>query len=404
MRVRNSPTIRNGEYVLNITADSKLDPISLMVNRVKSDQRRHVLDLSIGFYQSEDQRHTGFSVLDDSKADSACNDITFSILGIEKYRDAVKKLITPKDTISHNISTVQTIGASGGLWLVFLILKREAGAKRVWFSDPTWGNHLEIAKSIGLGIERYNYDINKDGTLNFSAIKESLNSLKPNDILVLQGCCHNPCGVDLTLEQWTEVSILAKIRSVYIVIDFAYFGLLRSFVEDKAILTPLLDILDNLFVVNSFSKSLGLYGERLGSLTFFSRSELEVSSFENIAKNIVRSTYSMPPQQWATQVADVITSPDAFRKWVGEIAVVRDTLNSRKEALISALVSRGIDGLITNTKSNGMFLNLALSAEEVEALAVKFGVYILGNGRLSLAGLQKRDINKLADAIYEIKL
>lgn len=386
--------------MLNLKTDSKLDPISVMVSRVKSDQRSGTLDLSIGYYESEGEHHTGFSVLNDAKSTST--GISLSILGLEQYRDAVKALITSEEISSHALSTVQTIGASGGLWLAFLMLKREGGAKRVWFSNPTWGNHLEIAKNTGLDVFRYQYDLTEDGNLNFSAIKESLDDLEKDDIVVVQGCCHNPCGIDFTMEQWNEFAKIAQRKSAYVVVDFAYFGLSKSFKEDKKVLIPLLNKLDNLFVVNSFSKSLGLYCERLGALSFFSRSKDEVRSFDMYAKNIVRSTYSMPPQLLAGKVANVISNIETFDKWINEIAVVRDTLHTRKEILIHALEARGLSQLVSNPKSNGMFLNLSLSTEEIEQLAVQFSVYILGNGRLSLASLQKKDIKKLVESISKV--
>ncbi|EDM67228.1 aspartate aminotransferase [Moritella sp. PE36] len=389
--------------MLNLKTNSKLDPISQVVNRVKVDRRGGTLDLSIGYYESEGEHHTGFSVLDDTKSSLPSIGINFSILGLEQYRDAVKTLITNENNSSHTLSTVQTIGASGGLWLAFLILKREGGAKRVWFSNPTWGNHLDIAKNTGLEIIRYQYDLTDVGNLNFNAVKQSLGDLEKNDILVVQGCCHNPCGIDFTMFQWNEIAKIAQRKSAYIVVDFAYFGLSKSFKEDKKILIPLLNNLNNLFVINSFSKNLGLYCERLGALSFFSRSKDEVQSFDGYAKSIIRSTYSMPPQLLAGQVAHVISNVEIFDKWIDEVAIVRDTLYMRKEILINTLETSGLAHLVSNTKSNGMFLNLLLSSEEIEQLVVQFGIYILGNGRLSLAGLQKKDINKLVEAISQVK-
>ncbi|PHM64870.1 aromatic amino acid aminotransferase [Xenorhabdus stockiae] len=380
---------------------SVFDPISIVSAKFMADSRPEKLNLCIGYFESEITKNTGFTVLEKNKKNKS--KVGFNILGEESFRDAIKSLLKTQASQEYNLSVVQTIGASGGLWLIFTLLQRFTHSNRVWFSTPTWSNHLEIAKNTNLEISRYRYQLDNHGKLEMDKLIQDISTIKCGDILVLQGCCHNPLGVDLSITQWKKLAQYVKRLGAHLVIDFAYFGLSNGIEKDKSIFLPLFSELDNFFVVNSFSKNLGLYGERIGALSLFSRSNEYRENFEFLAKKIIRSTYSMPPQRIAKEIAEIISSNDLSQLWYKEIYTLRETLLKRKNSLLNVLKNHGLIHIVANPKSHGMFLNLNLTEQEVTTLAKEFGIYILPNGRLSLASLQLENINQLVEAIRIIK-
>ncbi|MCC8368360.1 aminotransferase class I/II-fold pyridoxal phosphate-dependent enzyme [Xenorhabdus sp. PB61.4] len=377
------------------------DPISIVSAQFLADSRPEKLNLCIGYFESEITKNTGFTVLGKTRKNKS--KVGFNILGEESFREAIKSLLKTQASQAYNFSVVQTIGASGGLWLIFTLFQRFTHSNRVWFSTPTWSNHLEIAKNTNLEISRYRYQLDNHGELEMDKLIQDISTIKCGDILVLQGCCHNPLGVDLDIKQWKELAKHVKHLGAHLVIDFAYFGLKNGIEKDKSIFLPLFNELEHFFVVNSFSKNMGLYGERIGALSFFSRSNKYREQFELLTKKIVRSTYSMPPQKLAQEISEVISSNDLSQLWHKEISVLRETLLKRKNSLLDVLKRYELFHIVTNPKSHGMFLNLNLTEEEINTLAKEFGIYILPNGRLSLASLQLKDINQLVEAIHIIK-
>lgn len=381
-----------------------LDSIAEIASLIAKDNRENIMNLCLGYFESEINKTTGFTVLNSPNASIIDEEnIDFSILGENTFRREIASLLSIQTSNQYYQSVVQTIGASGGIWLIFSILKRFEQCRRVWFSSPTWGNHIEIAKNTNLDFSYYHYSLNENGELDFELMLKSISRMESGDILLIQGCCHNPLGVDLSLEQWEIVAILAKDKKVSVVVDFAYMGLANGIEQDKNVLLPLYKHLDYFFVVNSFSKSLGLYGERLGTLTCFAKDNKIVEGFEIYAKQIVRSTYSMPPQNIAKKVAKVIGSKTLATIWYEELTQLSNSLHLRKKVLLEALFEVGLDKLVTNQNSNGMFINLNLTTLEISELAKKYAIYILTNGRLSLACLQLVDISRLVEALKMIK-
>ena len=382
----------------------KLDPIAEISSQIAKDTRANKMNLCLGYFESEINKTTGFTVL--NSPDVSIQDegnIDFSILGENTFRREIASLLSFQTSNQHYQSVVQTIGASGGIWLIFSLLKRFEQCRRVWFSCPTWGNHIEIAKNTNLDFSYYHYSLDENGELDFDLMLKDISQIESGDILLIQGCCHNPLGVDLRIEQWEILAILAREKKVSVVVDFAYMGLAHGIEQDKNILLPLHKHLNYFFVVNSFSKSLGLYAERLGSLTCFARDQEVVKGFEIYAKRIVRSSYSMPPQNIAKKVAKVIGSYELSTIWYDELTQLSNSLYMRKRVLLEALCAVGLDNLVINQKSNGMFINLNLTTLEISELAEKYAIYILENGRLSLACLQLLDISRLVEALKMIK-
>lgn len=81
------------------------------------------------------------------------------------------------------------------------------------------------------------------------------------------GCAHNPTGIDPTKEQWAEIADICKEKKHIPFFDVAYQGFATGSLEEDA-WAPRFFVEQGLelFVSQSYSKNLGLYGERIGAI------------------------------------------------------------------------------------------------------------------------------------------
>ena len=151
------------------------------------------------------------------------------------------------------ISSVQTPGGSGGLCVAGHCVVRAKPDARVWLSDPSWPNHLPLLRLSGLNLEQYSYYDYENHCINFEAMTEKFNTLGSGDLVLLHGCCHNPCGADLSQDQWNFLVSLFKKRGIVPFIDIAYQGLSEGLEEDAYGARLMAEQLDEVIVVTSVS-------------------------------------------------------------------------------------------------------------------------------------------------------
>lgn len=385
---------------MNKTEQAVLDPIAAIMQKIEADPRANLINLCFGYYQSEGSRTTGFTVLEEVVSASAtAQKVEMEIAGPNCFRKAVASMLTQDRPMQHDFRVVQTIGATGGLWLNFELLYRHDIDQKIWFSAPGWGNLYEIARNVGIESGSYRYEPDSTGALNFAILMEDLGKVEADDIVVIQGCCHNPTGLDLTQDQLHALSTLLAGKKAAIIIDFAYFGLRDGVESDSRAIATVAEVMDEFFVVNSFSKNLGLYNDRLGALSFFSRLPGRAIELESKAKKRVRATYSMPPVAMARKVALMLNDVKLRAKWYREIEHLSDMLHQRREALKKQLAAVGLYSLIKNPYGRGMFINLNLLPHDISRLALEDGIYLLPDGRISIASLQLAEVAPLVTAL-----
>ena len=73
---------------------------------------------------------------------------------------------------------------------------------------PSWGNHTPIFKNAGLDVRTYRYyDADKSkGEVDFAGLVEDVRAAPKGSVFLWHACAHNPTGIDLTMEQWRELS------------------------------------------------------------------------------------------------------------------------------------------------------------------------------------------------------
>jgi len=282
-------------------------------------------------------------------------------------------------------------------------LKAKAGASRIWLSNPTWANHGAIFSAAGLATDSYRYLGECGKALDFTGMMESIAAIPAGDVICLHACCHNPTGVDPTVEQWSEIAAACATGGVLPLIDFAYQGFANGIREDAAALQPFLSSGNEFMVCSSFSKNFGLYAERVGALTIVSQDSDTAAITLSHAKTAVRTNYSNPPKHGGAIVATVLGSTELTALWESEVAAMRDRINGLRQEFVAAMVSRqcSVDFSFIQDQ-RGMFSFSGLNPLQVDQLRKEHSIYIVGSGRINVAGLNSSNIQVLCDAIIEV--
>ncbi|MCK5516037.1 MAG: aspartate/tyrosine/aromatic aminotransferase, partial [Desulfobulbaceae bacterium] len=282
------------------------------------------------------------------------------------------------------------------------LLKKFYPAAKVWISSPTWANHRGVFTTAGFELAEYPYYSVETKDLDFDAFVRMLQTIPADDVVLLHACCHNPSGVDLSSEQWRQVAGISKEKRWIPFLDFAYQGFGESVEADRCCVEQFAALGGDFFVASSFSKNLGLYNERAGSLSIVSPTAEESAVALSHVKAIIRVNYSNPPAHGGLVAATILSSPELHAQWLEELADMRDRIKAMRLAFVDGLVERGVKGDFTHIiRQRGMFSFSGLSADVVAWLRENKSIYIVGGGRINLAGLTSTNIDYVCDAIAE---
>ena len=304
---------------------------------------------------------------------------------------------------SKRVVTAHTPGGTGGLRVAADFLRKAAPNATVWMSDPTWPNHPGIFQAAGLKVKTYPYFDAATNGLAFERMLAALEEMPAGDVLLVHGCCHNPTGIDPTPEQWSAIAALVERRSVLPLLDFAYQGFAEGLREDATGLTALCPPGRELLVASSFSKNFGLYNERVGALSIVAASSETAKTALSQVKTCVRVNYSNPPAHGAAIVSTILGDEKLRTQWDGEVKEMRDRINGMRKQFAQKLIARGYDrdpSFIT--RQRGMFSFSGLTPPQVEALRKDHAIYIVGSGRINVAGMTADNIDRLCDAIVAV--
>jgi aromatic-amino-acid transaminase len=234
-------------------------------------------------------------------------------------------------------------------------------------------------------------------------MKSALLGLPAKSVVVLHACCHNPTGADLTADQWKDVVAAVRERNLIAFIDMAYQGFADGIEPDAVALKLFADSGLQFFVSSSFSKSLSLYGERVGALSIVTASKEESARVMSQVKRVIRTNYSNPPTHGGAVVAAVLSSPELRKMWEDELAGMRDRIRSMRVGLVDKLKARGVaQDFSFVVRQRGMFSYTGLTADQVERMKNEFGIFAVSTGRICLAALNNKNIDYVADAIATV--
>ena len=385
------------------------DPILTLVETFLKDPRANKVNLSIGLYYDEEGRIPLLGSV--QKAEAAYNATPaprpyLPMEGDAAYRAAVQNLLFGADSEpvrSGRVATIQTIGGSGALKVGADLLKRYFPASELWVSDPTWDNHRSIFDGAGIAVHTYPYYDPATCGLRFDAMLAALKTLPAKSIVLLHPCCHNPTGVDLNPEQWRQVIAAVGERDLIPFLDIAYQGFGDDLDADAFAIRAMAEAGISFFVSNSFSKNLSFYGERCGGLSVVCKDAEEAARVLGQLKFTVRRNYSSPPLHGGRITAAVMNDAALRAQWVGEVAEMRERIKAMRQKLYDVLTAKipGRDFRYFITQ-RGMFSYTGLSPQQVDRLRDEFAVYLVGSGRMCVAGLNTRNIDYVADAMAEV--
>ncbi len=326
--------------------------------------------------------------------------------GLNSYRHAIAPLLFGAGhTVleQQRVATIQTLGGSGALKVGADFLKRYFPNSGVWVSDPTWENHIAIFEGAGFEVSTYPWYDNETNGVRFAAFLEKLNSLPEQSIVLLHPCCHNPTGADLTPAQWDEVVEVLKARTLIPFLDIAYQGFGAGMEEDAYAIRAIAHAGLPALVSNSFSKIFSLYGERVGGLSVVCEDADAAGRVLGQLKATVRRNYSSPPNFGAQLVATVLNDAGLKASWLAEVEAMRTRIKAMRQTLVDALNAAMPTGDFTYLlKQRGMFSYTGLSAAQVDRLREEFGIYLVSSGRICVAGLNNRNVHRVAQAFAAV--
>ncbi len=385
------------------------DPILGITEAFNADPNPAKINLSVGVYQDENGKTT---ILPSVKAAEQLLIKTETskgykpISGAPEYGAAVQQLLFGaghEAITSRRATTAHTPGGTGALRVAADYLRALHGARTVWMSDPTWANHGNIFQSAGLNVKNYPYFDPATNSLAFDRMIATLREIPAGDILLLHGCCHNPTGVDPTLDQWKQIGQVIAERKILPLIDFAYQGFARGLREDAEGLLALTQAGSELLICSSFSKNFGLYNERTGALTVVAADAAAAQAVMSQVKVVIRSNYSNPPAHGGAIVSTILNDSALRAQWEDEVAMMRHRIKGMRQAFVDALKKRGVKAdLSFIIRQYGMFSFSGLSKDQVQKLKEKFGIYIVGSGRINVAGMTPGNMDRLCDAIASV--
>jgi len=380
------------------------DPI-LGLNAVfEKDPRPFKLNLTVGVFKDDQGRTPILESVRQAEAKIFQTQKTKGYLPIEggkDFTDQVNRLILGEDFEFGRVATAHTPGGTGALRAAADTLTKVMPGRRFWVSNPTWANHNAVFQAAGFPVLSYAYlDAAKTG-LDFDGLIRQLEQEgQPGDAVCLHACCHNPTGIDPTPAQWGAISELLAKKRMLPFIDFAYQGFGDGLEADAKPISILLKDHAELVICGSFSKNFGLYSERVGALLMISADSKITESVLSQMRVAIRCNYSNPPRHGEAIVATILGDPELSKLWRSEVDAMRKRISEMRVGFIDGMKKRGKDFSFLASQK-GMFSYTGLNAMQADWLKQEKGIYIVGTGRINVAGLTSATLESVCDAVAQ---
>ncbi len=383
------------------------DAILGLTEAFLADKNPNKMNLSVGVYKDASGQTPVLRCVKQAERRLLETETTkgyLAIDGLPDYREAVRKLVFGDRVDAARIAILQSPGGTGALRIAAGFLASQLSPIRIWVPTPTWENHNAVFSSEGLPIESYRYLAEDRTSLDFDGMIEDLRTkTSVGDAILLHACCHNPTGVDPSSEQWKEISAVLAERQLLPVIDFAYQGFGNGLDEDTAAITAVLGACEEAIVCSSFSKNFGLYGERVGAMSLIASDGATAKAAQSQLKRVVRCNYSNPPRHGAAIVATVLADPGLTQQWHEELTEMRDRIKRLRQQFVETMKTAGsghdFEFLLSQS---GMFSFSGLNKMQVDQLKADHGIYVVGSGRINVAGMSEDKMGQLCEAVAKV--
>jgi aspartate aminotransferase len=386
--------------------DQPADKILSLMAAYRADPRDTKIDLGVGVYKDP----TGLTpVMRAVKAaekriwEEQTTKTYTGLAGDPAFADAMTGLVLGDAVARDRVSAVATPGGTGAIRQALELIRLAAPAATVWLSNPTWPNHPSIIRYLGMKMAEYRYFDADTRGVDFAGLMADLGQVAPGDVVLLHGCCHNPTGANLTTEQWAEVIAVLKSRKAVPFVDIAYQGFGDGLDADAAPTRMVAGAFDECLIAASCSKNFGIYRERTGLLMAVSADPGRQGTVQGNLAYLNRQNYSFPPDHGARIVTTILTDPGLRADWEAELEEVRLTMLTLRKALAAELQRlTNSDRFAFIAQHRGMFSRIGASPEQVEAMRADHGIYMVGDSRMNIAGLNAETVPVLARAIVAV--
>jgi len=385
------------------------DPILGLTEAFKADPNPDKINLSVGVYLDGDGRTPILSSVKKAEERLLATEKSKSYLpmtGSPEFASAVQELLFGAGSeviASKRAVTAQSPGGTGGLRVAGDLFKAVYPTARIWLSEPTWANHNGIFTAAGLELGTYPYYDTKQKCLAFDKMLAAIKKIPEGDIVLLHGCCHNPTGMDPTIDQWRQIAAVLAERKLVAMVDFAYQGLAEGLEQDAASVRVLCEPGREVVIASSFSKNFGLYNERVGAVTIVCSSAESAQKAASHLKLSIRRNYSNPPSHGGAIVATVLSDPQLRKEWEGEVAIIRDRIHEMRRLIVDTLKAKGVkQDFSFIVGQNGMFSFSGLTRDQVDTLREKNAIYIVNSGRINVAGLTRANMGRFCEAVAAV--
>ena len=381
------------------------DKILELVQKYKEDPRASKIDLGVGVYKNAEGLTPVMRAVKTAEQQLWERETTKSYVGLvgdPQFSDVMIDLVLSDSVARGNVAAAATPGGTGAVRQAFELLKMANPDLRVFVSDPTWPNHLSILKYLDVPVVPYRYFNSETRGVDFAGVMEDLADARSGDVILLHGCCHNPTGANLNISQWQEVVDFLNKSGATPMIDIAYQGFGDGLQEDAAGTRLVASSVPETVIAASCSKNFGIYRERTGLLMVVSQDANAKGLNQSTLAFLNRQNFSFPPDHGARLVTMVLSDPALRADWAAELEDVRLGMLELRTQLASELQRlSGSDRFGFLAQHRGMFSRLGASAEHVEKLRADHAVYMVGDSRMNIAGLNSATVPVLAQAIID---
>ena len=381
------------------------DKILALMQKYKEDPRDSKIDLGVGVYKNAEGLTPVMRAVKTAEQQLWERETTKSYVGLvgdPQFSDVMVDLVLSDSVARGNVAAAATPGGTGAVRQAFELLKMANPDVRVFVSDPTWPNHLSILKYLDLPVVPYRYFDSETRGVDFAGMMEDLADARSGDVILLHGCCHNPTGANLNISQWQEVVDFLNKTGATPMIDIAYQGFGDGLQEDAAGTRLVASSVPETVIAASCSKNFGIYRERTGLLMVVSQDANAKGLNQSTLAFLNRQNFSFPPDHGARLVTMVLSDPALRADWAAELEEVRLGMLDLRTQLASELQRlSGSDRFGFLAQHRGMFSRLGASAEHVEKLRADHAVYMVGDSRMNIAGLNSATVPILAQAIID---
>ena len=380
------------------------DKILQLIAMFRDDPRADKIDLGVGVYKDA----TGLTPVmravkaAEKKLWEVEKTKTYTGLAGEPAYNAAMVAMILGDGFADRAASVATPGGTGAIRQALELIRLASPTATVWLSNPTWPNHPSIIKYLGMKMAEYRYFDADTRGIDFAGLMEDLARVQAGDAVLLHGCCHNPTGANLNADQWAQVTDLLLAKGAIPFVDLAYQGFGDGLEEDAAATRLIAAKFPEVLIAASCSMNFGIYRERTGILIALGEATRKAVTQGNL-NFLNRQNYSFPPDHGARLVT-MILEDDALRAdWKAELEEVRLNMLTLRQSLADKLrKATNSDRFDFVATHRGMFSRLGLTEAEVNVLREKHGIYMVGDSRINIAGLNAKTVPILAAAIAQL--